>query len=101
MKRRWGHMFNMFIMKKELVDEYCSFLFEFLEKLESEISQDVLDYNLFQARVYGRISEFMLDVWIDSRGYSYKELGFLYMESINWNQKIKKFLKSKFLHQYY
>jgi hypothetical protein len=99
MKRRSAHMFNMFIMKKDKADEYCSFLFEFLQKLENRV--DISDYDAFQARVYGRISELLLDVWLDYNNYSYKEMGFLYMEPTNWFQKIVKFLKSKFLHQFY
>ena len=36
MKRRTGHMFNMFIMKKELFFEYCEFLFSILFKIEKQ-----------------------------------------------------------------
>lgn len=99
MNHRSAHMFNMFIMKSDKVEEYCSFLFEFLEKLESRV--DISDYDAFQARVYGRISEILLDVWLDYKKYPYKEMGFLYMEPVHWSKKIIKFLKSKFLHQLY
>ena len=99
MERRWAHMFNMYIMKRDKSDEYCEFLFPVLFELENRI--DISDYNAFQARVYGRISELLLDVWLDYKGYDYAELPFMFMEKTNWFEKGMKFLRSKFLHELY
>ena len=99
MTKRKAHMFNMFIMKRELSDAYCEFLFEVLGELENRI--DISHYNPFQARVYGRISELLLDVWINYWGYSYKEISMVHMESQHWFRKGVKFLRSKFKRQYY
>lgn len=63
MKRTWGHMFNMFIMKKTLADEYCTWLFNILFQLEKEIDLSTLP--AFDARLFGRVSELLLDVWIE------------------------------------
>lgn len=99
MKHRSSHMFNMFIMKRELADQYCSFLFGILEKLESQI--DVENYDPYQARVLGRIGEILLDVWIDKNQIRYKEVPFIYLEKVNWLKKGTAFLEAKFFHKKY
>lgn len=92
MSRKSAHMFNMFIMKKEPFEEYCSWLFGILKKVEDNL--DISDYNQYEARVYGFISERLLDVWID-RNQKYKtvEVNFVYMERQNWFKKGFNFLK--------
>lgn len=85
MKRTWGHMFNMFIMKKELSDAYCAWLFTILFRLEKEIDHSSL--SAFDARLFGRISELLLDVWLEKNGYSYKEIQMIQLGSENWPQK--------------
>ena len=35
MKRSKAHMFNMFIMKKEVLDAFCTWLFPILERTEA------------------------------------------------------------------
>jgi hypothetical protein len=99
MKQKSAHMFNMYIMKRELSDEYCEFIFDVLGELENRV--DISSYNAFQGRVYGRISELLLNVWIEYKGYPYKELPLMHMEKVNWFAKGYKFLYSKFAHQYY
>lgn len=99
MKRRSSHMFNMFIMKRSLADDYCSFLFGVLEKLESKI--DYQNYDPFQARVFGRIGEILMDVWIEKNHISYVEVPFVYTEKINWVKKGSAFLRAKFFKRKY
>ena len=94
MKMTHAHMFNMFIMKKELADQYCEFLFDVLFELENNL--DISDYDAFQARLYGRISELLLDVWLDKNNLSYKEVSVIHMEKINWLKKGLSFLSAKF-----
>lgn len=94
MNRKSAHMFNMFIMKKELADSYCEWVFEILERLEKRI--DFIQYNAYQARLFGRVSELLLDVWIEKNRLKYKEVPHIHMERINWIDKGTKFLKAKF-----
>ncbi|MCQ5373246.1 DUF4422 domain-containing protein, partial [Phocaeicola vulgatus] len=70
MKRTWGHMFKMFIMKKSYADEYCAWLIDILFKVEKQI--DFSSFPAFDARLFGRISQLLLDVWIETKGYSQK-----------------------------
>ena len=98
-KRKTAHMFNMFIMKKEIMDEYCKWLFDILFELETKV--DNTKYDSFHARFYGRVSELLLDVWLNTKGYKYKEVPVLNMEKVNWWKKGTSFLKAKFLGKKY
>ncbi len=92
-KRRSGHMFNMFIMKKNIFDDYCKWLFDILFELEKRIDSN--EYDNFHARFYGRISELLLDVYLRKNNIKYKEINFIYMEKINKIAKVKGFLSAK------
>lgn len=96
MNRRSAHMFNMFIMKYEYFDEYCSWLFKILFELKSEINID--SYSKQEARVFGFVSELLLDVWINEHDYSYTEKPVLYTEGQHLPTKILLFLRRHFLH---
>lgn len=99
MKSRGAHMFNMFIMKKELADRYCEWLFDILFDLEKVI--DTSNMTPFEARLFGRVSELLLNIWIDKNNICYKEIGYVYMEEIKWVKKIAGFLKAKFFKKQY
>ncbi len=94
MKSTKGHRFNMFIMSKEKIDEYCTWLFDILFELEKRL--DISNYTVNDARVFGFVSERLMDVWIDTKGYDYLELPVLFMEKENWLVKGTKFIKRKF-----
>jgi len=55
-----AHMFNIFIMKKQDVDQYCEWLFDILFETEKRIDAEGVEY----PRGMGELSEFLLDVWI-------------------------------------
>ncbi|MGM0123819.1 hypothetical protein IGI37_001193 [Enterococcus sp. AZ194] len=89
-----AHMFNMFIMRRDDFDAYCEWLFEILFELEKRI--DISAYSTYEARVYGFISERLLDVWVQTNQKTYKEVPVLFMEPQNWLKKGTSFLKRKF-----
>jgi len=99
MKRTWGHIFNMYIMKKSLSDQYCEWLFNILFKLEEQI--DVSSLSAFDARLFGRVSELLLDVWIEKNQIVYKEIGFVQIGAENWPKKIQSFIQAKFFGKKY
>ena len=99
MKRRSGHMFNMFIMKKEFVNNYCNFIFDILFELQKRT--DFSNYSSFNLRFCGYISELLLDVWIEKNKLSYKEIPVIHMEKINWLKKGYSFLLAKFFGKKY
>lgn len=98
-KRKKAHMFNMFIMKKEIMDKYCDFLFDILFELEKRV--DNSKYDAFHARFYGRVSELLLDVWLNTNDYKYTEVPVMNMEKVNWFKKGTSFLKAKFFGKKY
>ncbi|MEF9892084.1 MAG: DUF4422 domain-containing protein [Anaerorhabdus sp.] len=93
MKRTYGHRFNMMIMKYEILNDYCQFLFDVLFEIEKRI--DISSYSSYDARIYGFLSERLLDVWINKNSKEYKEISYVYMENENWIKKIYKFLERK------
>ncbi len=97
--RTSAHMFNMFIMKKEHFDAYCQWLFDILGELENRV--DSTQYDAFHARFYGRVSELLLDVWLNTNGIKAIDYPFVYMEKIDWFKKGKSFLMAKFFKKKY
>jgi hypothetical protein len=94
MNRTWAHMFNMFIMKKKPLNEYCNWMFDILSKVEGQT--DISSYSTYEKRVYGFLSELLLDIWLDhNTEYSVKEVKYVFMEHTNWLIKGGKFLKRK------
>ncbi len=92
--RKKAHMFNMFIMKKEILNQYCTWLFDILFELEEKV--DSSKYDNFHSRFYGRISELLLDVWINTNKIKYEEVKVIDMQNVNWWKKGFSFLKAKF-----
>lgn len=94
MNRTKAHRFNMFIMKKEVFHDYCDWLFSILFELEQRL--DISAYNSYNQRIFGFISERLLDVYLEKNNLSYTELPVLFMEQENWLKKGFAFLKRKF-----
>lgn len=99
LKMRSAHLFNMFIMKKELLNEYCSWMFSVLNEVEKRIDYSTL--TAFEARVMGRLSERLLDTWISANNVSYSEFPIVMMEKTNWLKKGGGFLSAKFFGKKY
>lgn len=94
MKSKKAHMFNMFIMKSRVFDFYCTFMFGILSKLENEI--DISDYSVQEARVFGYISELLMDVWLYTTNESYKEIPWGQIGSKHLVKKAISFVNRKF-----
>lgn len=99
MNQKSGHMFNMFIMRKDLSDQYCEWLFSILFELEKRLGDK--EYSYFQGRFYGRVSELIFNVWLMHQDIPYKEVSYMHMEKINWFKKGFAFLKAKFTSEKY
>ena len=103
-------MFNMMIMQKDLLDQYCQWLFDILFELQDRMKDNEKMQNLsvFQSRFYGRISEIIFNVWLERqletgkiRKDEMKEIPVIHMDDINWWKKGTAFLKAKFIGKKY
>lgn len=106
LKQTYGYMFNMMIMDRKLINDYCSWLFDILFELNTRLKHDDLD--AFQGRFYGRVSEIIFNVWLDEKIHTgeinvneIKEIPCIHMEKINWWKKGTAFLKAKFFGKKY
>lgn len=61
----WGSFYNMFYTSKSEMDAYCKWLFEVLFEVEKRT--DISQYDSYQQRLYGFLSERLLNVWIHHR----------------------------------
>ena len=84
----------MFVMKREILDMYCTWLFDLLFELEERL--DISAYSDYDARVFGFVAERLLDVWINKNKQQYLDLPYVYLEKQNWILKITAFLNRKF-----
>ncbi|WP_019778760.1 DUF4422 domain-containing protein, partial [Streptococcus sobrinus] len=99
MQQRSGYMFNMYLMSKENSDAYCAWLFPILEELYQKIDTKTL--SAFEARLFGRVSEILFNVWLDKQDLKVKEVPFIYMEKVNLFRKGLSFLQAKFFGKKY
>lgn len=99
MRSTSAHMFNMFLMRKSLADEYCAWLFDILFQLEQRV--DFAGLDPFQARLLSRVSELLLDVWIRTRKLNYKEISYVLIGPYNFRAKAVNFLKAMLLDKKY
>ena len=99
MKQRSGYMFNMFIMKKELANNYFEWLFPILDCMFDQI--DLSELTAFEARLFGRVSELLFNVWLQKNSYLPVEAPFMYLERVNIIEKGKSFLMAKFFGKKY
>ena len=62
---------------------------------------DVSQMTTFEARLFGRVSELLFNVWLHRNSYSKVEVPFMYFERINLFEKGLSFLQAKFLGKKY
>lgn len=71
-------LYNMFVCKKTLIDEYFSWLFPLLLALEQKI--DYQNYDAYQKRVFGFMAERLFNVWLH---HQRNRLSIKYMPVVN------------------
>ena len=84
----------MFIMRRDLLNAYCSWLFPVLFDIEARL--DISAYDDYDRRVFGFLAERLLDVWIWTNRVPYTEMPIVNTESQHWMRKGTAFLLRKF-----
>ncbi len=77
----------MFIANKNIIDEYCKWLFPILFDLESKM--DISKYDSYNQRMFGFVSERLLNVWLYHNNLTIKEYPVYMTEEPNLFQKVK------------
>lgn len=71
-------LFNMLFCKREIFDAYCEWMFSILFVLEKQV--DLAKLNTYQQRLYGFLSERLLNVWVIKNKLVVKHLPVIHME---------------------
>ena len=71
---------NMFIMRRDLFEQYSEWLFSILEEVERRL--DISDYSAQERRVFGYLAERLLNVWILKIKNENPNLRFKYLNRI-------------------
>ena len=95
MSQRSLHIFNMFVMRRELFNAYCSWLFPALFELERRV--DISDYDHYQSRIFGFLGERLFNVWLAKNELKIKEVKIINIEGENLFTKAINMLKRKYL----
>lgn len=81
--RKDGYFCNMFVMKKDLFEQYCEFMFDVLGAFDK--NTDISQYDLHQHRVDGFIAERLTNIFVQYvqslNKYKIKELQIAYFEN--------------------
>ena len=93
MKRRSAHMFNIMIARSELFDAYTDWVMDILGEVEKRV--DISNYNQYERRIFGFISELLVDVWVDQNQIDYTELPVMFIGNQHWGKKLTTFMKRK------
>ena len=93
MKKRSGHRFNMMIMPWTIFDSYCTWLFSILFELEKIL--DISNYSEKDQRVFGYVSERLLDVYLTKNKINIYEMNYVFMDKEQWGKKILTFIRRK------
>ena len=94
-----AHMFNMLVAGADVFDAYCEWLFPLLGNIERHLGDK--NYDAFNARWPGRISEHLLDTWLATNDIAWTEMPTISPEPVNWCAKGKGFRSAKFLGKKY
>lgn len=97
MNRNYISQYNMIICKKDIYDDYCKWLFDILFEAEKHINLED-GYTDYQKRIYGFISERLLNVWVEKNNLKVKNVRVINVENtlksdvIQWLRRIRNIL---------
>lgn len=81
MKKETFFLFNMFVAKREIFEQYAEWVFDVLFELENRI--DISYYNVYQARIFGFLTERLFGVFIEKYLQDHPEKKVKYLKVLN------------------
>ena len=94
MNSRSLYLYNMFVMRSNLINNYCEWLFDILFEVEEMI--DINSYDNYQKRVFGFLSERLFNVWLLHNELKVKQVDVINLEGENLLKKGINLLRRKF-----
>ena len=88
------YCYNMMICNKKLLNQYCEWLFSILFCLEQKIN--IEEYDDYNKRLFGFLSERLLNVWVLHNNLKVKEMPVYNVEKNIFVQKIKNVIHTLF-----
>lgn len=92
--RKFSSSFQHVVMHKGIFDEYCSWMLLLWSNLRNVLI-------LSSCAVLERISEILLDVWLNTKRYPYAEMPIVSPEPVDWMKEGTGFLMAKFVGKKY
>lgn len=86
-KQYTGYSYNMMITHKNVIDEYCKWLFSIVASLEKEV--DLSKYDDYNKRMFGFVSERLLNVWVKHNHLKIKEYPVWKSEKTKYSDALK------------
>lgn len=99
MKARSAHIWNMAIMRRDVFDNWCAWLFPVLKDVEGKI--DFTHMTPFEERAVGRVAERLFDPWMQANNLSGYERSVTALERTDWVKKGSSFMGAKLLGRKY
>jgi hypothetical protein len=94
MHRDYFYPYNMFYSSRELMCDYCKWLFPLLDTCEQMI--DISNYDIYQKRIYGFFAERLFNVWLLANKKTVREVPVIQIDT-NIKQRAL-FYKSQVFH---
>lgn len=82
-RMKWVYFYNMFIMKRELFNNYMEWLFHILFELEKRIE---IPKDEYQARVFGFLAERLLNIYVFHNKLKVKEVPYIFIDDKSKNK---------------
>ena len=80
-QKDYQFFYNMFIAPKNIFDDYCGWLFNILFEVEKRINFE--DYDNYQKRLFGFLSERLFNVYVHHNKLKYKEARVINIETVS------------------
>lgn len=90
--RQYTYFCNIMITTKELLNEYCDWLFKILYKMEETLNPEDYLYDDYRRRMFGFLSERLLNIWVIKNK---EKLKIKEVSMINTSDNLKNKIKHK------